>query len=111
LLLDDDPALRKLLRRLLKTGGYEVREASDSDAAIAELRGRKIDLVVVNLNTGDEGKQAAQVLRSVCPELVIIVLSETVGLAETSERVLILPKPSRPFAVIQSIRQVLTKAS
>ena len=67
-----------------------------------------MDLVVVNLGTGDEGEQAAQELSSVYPELIIIVLSETVGLAETSEKLLILPKPSRAFTVVQSIRQVLT---
>ena len=108
LLIDDDPALRKLLTRLLKRGGYAVCEASDSGAAMSELRATKMDLVVVNLGTGDEGEQAAQELSSVYPELIIIVLSETVGLAETSEKLLILPKPSRAFTVVQSIRQVLT---
>lgn len=108
LLVDDDPALRKLLTRLLKSGGYEVCEASDSGAAMAELRGAKMDLVVVNLGTGDEGEKAAQELSRAYPELIIVVLSETVGLAETSEKLLILPKPSRAFAVVQSIRQVLT---
>ena len=109
LLLDDDPALRKLLRRLLDKEGYEVREASDSDAALAELRGTKIDLAVVNLYAAEQGESAVRALRSASGELTIVVCSEAAGLQ--SENVLILPRPSRPFTVVSVIAQALRTGS
>jgi CheY-like chemotaxis protein len=107
LLLDDDPSLRKLLRRLLDKEGYEVREASDSDAALAELRGTKIDLAVVNLDEAEQGETAVRALRSACAELTIVLWSEAAGLREGSENLLILPRPSRPFTVVSVIAQAL----
>ena len=111
LLLDDDPALRNLLRRLLRKEGYEVREASDIYAAVAELRGTKMDLVVVNLNAAEQGESAVRALRSAYAELTIVVWSEAAGLGEKSENLLILPRPSRPFAVVSVIAQALGDAA
>jgi CheY-like chemotaxis protein len=109
LLLDDDPALRKLLRRLLDKEGYEVREASDVGAALEELRGAKMDLVVVNLNAAEEGEKAVWALRIAYAELTIVVCSEAAGFQ--SENVLILPRPSRPFTVVSAITQALADAA
>lgn len=107
LLLDDDPALRRLLGRLLGRKGYEVREASDAGAAVAELRGAEIDLAIVNLSARED--EAVRALRSAHPELPVIVLSETLGPVEASEKLLILPKPSRVFAVVEGVRDLMSR--
>ena len=107
LLLDDDPALRKLLRRLLDREGYEVREAADAGSGTAALRGTGIDLVIVNLSDGDEGEAAVRGLRRAYPELMVMVLSEAVDLRETSERLVILPRTLRVSAVVNSVRDCL----
>ncbi|HEV1286908.1 MAG TPA: response regulator [Bryobacteraceae bacterium] len=107
LLVDDDPSLRTLLCRLLEKEGYEAREASDSDAALAELRGTKIDLAVVNLNAAEEGEKAVQALRAAYAELTIVLWSEAAGVREGSENLLILPRPSRPFEAVSIIAQAL----
>jgi len=109
LLLDDDPASRKLLKRLLNREGYAVREASDAGAAVEALRGTGMDLAVVNLSVCEEGEQAVRVLRSVSPELSVVVVSETATLLETTEKLLILPKPSRVFAVVESVRNLMLR--
>jgi CheY-like chemotaxis protein len=113
LLLDDDPALRRLLGRLLGREGYEVREASDAGAAVAELGCAgihlEIDLAIVNLSDRDEGDEAVKALRSAHPELPVIVLSETLGPVEASEKLLILPKPSRVFAVVEGVRDLMSR--
>lgn len=111
LLLDDDPALRKLLCKLLNKEGYEVREASDYDAALAELRGTKMDLVVVNLNAAEDGEKAVRALRRAYAELTMVVWSEAAGLGEGSENLLILPRPSRPITVVSVIAQSLGAAA
>jgi DNA-binding response OmpR family regulator len=64
LLLDDDPASRKLLRKLLDKEGYVVHEVSGVGAALAELRNTGIDLAIVNLN-GHEGKIVVRSLRNI----------------------------------------------
>jgi CheY-like chemotaxis protein len=109
LLLDDDPALRKLLRRLLDREGYEVREAADPVAAAVALGEAEIDLAIVNLSAHEEGEEVVRGLRLVYPELPVIALSETPGLAETSEKLLILPKPSRAFAVVEGVRELMSR--
>jgi hypothetical protein len=107
LLLDDDPPLRKLFRRLLDREGYEVREASDCGAALEELRGAKMNLVVVNLNSAQEAEKAVWALRIGYAELTIVVCIEEDGLLERSENLLILPRPSRPFTVVSAIARAL----
>jgi CheY-like chemotaxis protein len=102
--------LRKLLRRLLDKEGYEVREASDSDAALAELRSSKIDLAVVNLNAAEQGEEAVRALRSAHAKLTIVVCSAAAGLREEPENLLILPRPSRPYTVVSVIAQALENA-
>jgi CheY-like chemotaxis protein len=111
LLLDDDPALRNLLRRLLDREGYHVRECSDWGAALAELSGVKTDLAVVNLSAREEGEEAVFALRSAHPELTILVLSGPEGLLEPSEKLLILPRASRAFTVASFIVQSLDEAA
>jgi CheY-like chemotaxis protein len=106
LLLDDDPALRRLLGRLLGRGGYEVHEASDAAAAVAGLSCAEVDLAVVNLCARED--EAVRALRSAHPDLPVIVLSET-GLMEASEKLLILPKPSRVFAVVEGVRDLMSR--
>src|ERR1700683_2126908 len=108
LLLDDDSASRKLLRRLLDREGYMVREASDSSAALAELRGAEMDLAIVNLN-GHEYKTVVRTLRSAHPDLIVVVLSETVSSEEKSEKMVILPKPSQALAFLQNIRHLMSQ--
>jgi CheY-like chemotaxis protein len=109
LLLDDDPSLRKLLGRLLTREGYEVREASDSDSAVAALRGAGIDLVVINLSVSEAAEKAAHALTSVRPELSVIILTETPNFSGVSERLLILPKPSHVLAVVEGVRDLMLK--
>ena len=107
LLLDDDPALRKLLRRLLDREGYEVREAADAGAAAAALRDTGIDLVIVNLSDRNAGEAAVQGLRRAYPELMVMVLSEAIDLRETSERLMILPRTLHISAVVKNVRDYL----
>jgi CheY-like chemotaxis protein len=106
LFLDDDPAMRKFFTRLLTREGYAVREASDSGSAVAELRDAKTDLAVVNLGACEEQEPAVRALRSACPELPIILLSQSADLADGSETLLILPRPSHASTLVTLIGDV-----
>jgi CheY-like chemotaxis protein len=114
LLLDDDPAMRKLLARLLGREGYEVREASGASAAAAALRDTEMDLAIVNLSVREEAAQAVRALRSAHSDLMVMVLSEALALRETSEGLLILPGGGLPAgpgvsAVLQRVRALLSQ--
>lgn len=49
LLVDDDRQIRQLLREVGEREGFEILEAADGDAAIAAMRRRHIDLVLLDL--------------------------------------------------------------
>jgi len=49
LVVDDDPTIRLLLRRLLATDGYEVTEASDGTEALAKVAAETPHIVIADL--------------------------------------------------------------
>lgn len=48
--IDDDPAIRRLLRQLLRTAGYRVAEAAPSQDAFLLLAERKFDLLLLDID-------------------------------------------------------------
>ncbi len=75
LVVDDEPAIRRLLRTSLVGQGYDVIEAEDGSAALAAVEREKPDLVILDLGLPDLGGIA--VIRSLRQRstLPIIVLS------------------------------------
>jgi DNA-binding response OmpR family regulator len=49
LICDDDETTRHLLVRILRTRGYSVRLAADGEAALREIEGGDVDLVILDL--------------------------------------------------------------
>lgn len=49
LVVDDDPAIRRLLQRLLQQEGYIVDVAGDGQAALARIREERPDLLLLDL--------------------------------------------------------------
>ena len=62
LVVDDEPAIRRLLRTGLATQDYEVVEAADGTAALVSLAEGHLDLVILDL--GLPGVHGLDVLRS-----------------------------------------------
>lgn len=54
LVVDDDAAVRGSLEKLLKAEGYHVMTARDSAEALALFTSRKVHLVVLDINLGEE---------------------------------------------------------
>lgn len=50
LIADDDPHIRQLLAFALEKAGYEVAEAEDGEAAVAEAAAAAPDLIVLDIN-------------------------------------------------------------
>ena len=76
LLVDDDPAIRKMLGILLTGEGYEVLLAIDGSESIQVVRAAEVDLVLLDLNMpGMDGWEAYERLAAENPMLPIIVIT------------------------------------
>ncbi len=50
LVIDDSASLREVVSIALKAAGYEVTEAADGKDALAKLNGRKVQLMICDVN-------------------------------------------------------------
>ena len=50
LIVDDSATIRQVVGRTLKGAGYEVMEASDGKEALKKLDGKKINLIISDVN-------------------------------------------------------------
>ena len=50
MIVDDSSSLRQVVSIVLKGAGYEVIEAGDGDEAVAQLDGRRINLIITDVN-------------------------------------------------------------
>ena len=78
LLVEDEDALRDLLREFLASGGYTVLEASNGSVAVQIARNfpRPIHLLVTDLSMpGMQGRQVAQEIMGIRPEVRVLYIS------------------------------------
>jgi DNA-binding response OmpR family regulator len=76
LLVEDDLSVREALTKVLNAENYEVFSATCCQEAIVLGSQSKIDVVLLDLNLGDEdGWDAFEALKASRPELPIIVAS------------------------------------
>jgi two-component system, OmpR family, KDP operon response regulator KdpE len=74
LVVDDEPAIRRLLRSALPAFGYTVYEAADGRSALHEVVAHRPDLVILDLGLPDmDGAEVVTQLRSWTSVPVIIL--------------------------------------
>ena len=116
LVVEDEPTLRALVRKVLERGGYEVFEAPSGLAAL-ELWNDKhphVDLLLTDMVMPDgiSGRQLAEKLKAENPRLKIIYTtgysSELMGKdIVLKEGVNFLQKPYPPQKLVQTVRNGL----
>jgi two-component system, OmpR family, response regulator len=116
LVVDDDPAIRELLRDCLEPEGFRVSEAANSAAMQAILTAGHIDLVTLDLMLGGEnGLSLARDIRS-RHDVPIVMIT---GKGDTIDRVVglelgaddYIAKPFHPREVVARVRAVLRRKS
>ena len=119
LVMDDEEALRKLLKVVLGNLGYEIEAARDGNEAIALYEaagasGRRFDAVLLDLTVsgGMGGVEAAGILRSLDPDARLIVssgYSETTAMADYARYGFsaVIPKPWTPAKLSEALRRLL----
>jgi two-component system KDP operon response regulator KdpE len=86
LVVDDEPAIRRFLRTSLRAEGYDIVEVETGEAALAEVRRRAPDLIVLDL--GLPGLDGLEVIRrvrepgSVVPIIVLTSRTDEAGKVE-----------------------------
>lgn len=76
LLVDDDHALRRVLRLALERFGYEVEEAEDGDDALRRVATARPDMVITDiLMPNREGFEMIAQLRREAPDMPIVAMS------------------------------------
>jgi CheY-like chemotaxis protein len=114
--VEDEPTLRALVRRVLERGGYEVIEASSGLAALELWKENKthVDLLLTDMVMPDgiSGRQLAEKLKADNPDLKVIyttgyspdLMGNDVALREG---VNFLQKPYPPQKLVQTVRNGL----
>lgn len=120
LLVEDDDAVRGILRKALVSAGYEVEEAADGDLAVAAYRRQRSDVVITDLVMPQKDGLAAIIeLRRLDPAVKIIAMSgggRTLGPGQLyleSARLFgahrLLAKPFNAAALLTAVSEVLSE--
>jgi CheY-like chemotaxis protein len=116
LVVEDEPVLRNLVRRVLARGGYDVLTASNADEAIrvADAHPTPIHLMVTDvvMPGAMNGRDLGRYLAARRPQMRVLYMS---GYAENAivhqgvldRDVAFLPKPFSPSNLIDKVRAVL----
>jgi len=116
LLIDDDPAVREFLCRVLASAGYFVLEAADGKSGMCQVETGVVDLVITDLVMPEqEGLETLQRLRRQRPELPVIAISGAFGgsflkAARMLGAVAAVAKPIEPEMLLKVVHDALSAA-
>ena len=76
LVVDDEPALRKVFRTSLAASGFVIEEARSGEEAVDLLPQRPFDLVLLDINMpGIGGVEACREIRALAPKIGILMVT------------------------------------
>ena len=113
LVVEDDPAVQKALRRLFETEGYAVEVQSDGKSAVESFQSSAPAAMVLDLRLPKlSGSDVCRTIKALSPTLPIVVLSAA---SDVSDKVLLLElgaddyvtKPFSPRELLARVRAAL----
>jgi len=118
LVVDDQPPMRQLLRRMLEAEGFHVEEAPDGESALrlVQAHAEPFDLVLTDLSMPEiDGRQVSETLRRYRPSVAVLCMSadpDAVPYIEVSDApVRVLRKPFTPDDLYHAVRDAITRAT
>jgi len=95
LVVDDEKNIRRTLRMVLESEGYEVEEAGSAEEGLEAVQGGAVDLVILDVRLPKmSGLDALERLRELDPELPVLMIS---GHASVGEAVRAVQNGARDF--------------
>ena len=113
LIIDDEPALRKTLARILQQAGFEVTTAENGEQGISFLESAQFDLAYMDLRMpGLSGLDVLNIIHAKYPNLPVILFTAQPDLNSAVEALRrgatdYLLKPLRPEIIIERTKAVL----
>jgi len=115
LLVEDEPAVRSLARRILERRGYRVLEAANGEEALRVFAecDHAVDLLLTDvIMPGMNGRELAERLCSLDPEIAVLYMSgytedEIIRRGVLRDGLAFLPKPFSPDGLARRVAEVL----
>jgi len=116
LLIDDDAAVRQIIRRILLDAGHSVIEAANGAVGLEQLVQSPVDIVLTDIfMPGMEGVETIQHIRNLRPNMKIIAMSGSysrdayLSAASKLGAQAVLRKPFRTAELRDTVNQVLAQ--
>ncbi|HPK53714.1 MAG TPA: response regulator, partial [Smithellaceae bacterium] len=76
LVVDDDEAHRIMLKKLIGSWGYDIAEAGDGAIAVAEVRKRAFDLILMDIRMVTvSGIEALEQIKAFNPAIPVVIMT------------------------------------
>jgi two-component system, OmpR family, response regulator MprA len=115
LVVDDDPHMLTMMRRVLEVEGYGVAVAPDGDTALDVLRSQPVDLLILDLMLpGRDGFEVCRIVRRESPVPVLMLTArdeatnKVTGLDSGADDYVV--KPFNPDELLARVRALLRRA-
>ena len=109
LVVDDDTAMREMMKLSLSKEGFNVHSAASSTAALDAASGDDFDVIVTDIYLGDgTGIELLEHCRRHCPEAKVILVTAhgTIETATSARRLGVFDYLAKPFAVESLVERV-----
>jgi two-component system nitrogen regulation response regulator NtrX len=114
LIVDDEPNIRRMVGALLSAEGYEVRDAADGGAGLAQATASEPDVALLDLMMPGEmdGMGLLAQLRERLPDLPVVMMSGRAGLSDAVRATKLgaftfLEKPLTPEGVLLALASAM----
>jgi two-component system response regulator ResD len=118
LVVDDEPSMRRILRRTLEAEQFHVEEASDGESALRLIQARTepFDLVLTDLSMPlIDGRRLSETLRQYRPSVAVLCMSadpDAVPHIESSDiPVRVILKPFTSEDLFHAVRDAITRTT
>lgn len=117
LVVDDEPSVQLLLEQVLTEVGYYVTVAANGRLALAQVRSREFDVVLIDLSLPDQdGIEVMRQIRSESPHTPILAVSGYM-VGDMPEKAIeagatgTLRKPSSPEKILTAVYSLIAPRS
>ena|SRR5437870_12209219 len=107
LIIEDDSAIQRALKRLFESEGYDVNLARDGTAGLELFRNAPPSVLVLDLRLpGRPGEEVCREIKQLAPNLPLIVLS---GKSDVVDKVLLLQEFKTLKFMLQNAERVVSR--